>query len=102
MRFLSTAVLIFGLSSATCAIANPAGHREVDDLEARNVEAGDLQTLYEAYDLERREPATTRKKRPHRPHRPQRDEGCRKPNDWCTRDHQCCSNSCEPVTMTCD
>ncbi|KAK1973548.1 hypothetical protein LZ30DRAFT_480114 [Colletotrichum cereale] len=99
MRFLSTAVLIFGLSSATCAIANPAGHREVDDLEARNVEAGDLQALYEAHDLERREPATTRKKRPYRP---QRDRGCKKPDEFCTRDYQCCSKSCEPITSTCD
>ncbi|KAK2007923.1 hypothetical protein LZ32DRAFT_662513 [Colletotrichum eremochloae] len=55
MRFFQAAVLIFGLSSAACAMLDQAGHDETD-IEARVVQANELEALYEA-DLERRDPA---------------------------------------------
>ncbi|EFQ36775.1 uncharacterized protein GLRG_11921 [Colletotrichum graminicola M1.001] len=55
MRFFQAAVLIFGLSSAACAMLDQAGHEQTD-IEARVVEANELEALYEA-DLESRDPA---------------------------------------------
>ncbi|WDK18142.1 hypothetical protein CGRA01v4_09427 [Colletotrichum graminicola] len=87
MRFFQAAVLIFGLSSAACAMLDQAGHEQTD-IEARVVEANELEALYEA-DLESRDPAV----RPKRPVRPGRD-GCKPRNAVCSSDSQCCSNDC--------
>ncbi|KAK1564015.1 uncharacterized protein LY79DRAFT_573794 [Colletotrichum navitas] len=100
MQFLNTAVLIFGLLSAACAIATPARPYKADNLETTDVKAGDLQAQYEAYDLERRKPTRTR---PKRPNRPQRQKVCKKTDEWCASDSECCSKSCEKsLTNTCD
>ncbi|KAK1994185.1 hypothetical protein LX36DRAFT_660820 [Colletotrichum falcatum] len=97
MRFFQAAVLIFGLSSAACAMLDQAGHPKAD-LEARLLEANELEALYQA-DLERRDPGNRIDRRPGKQPKPSPE--CKKTGWSCSIDKECCSKICKKSTGYC-